>query len=322
MKKLNSDFKFAVLGDSRGKTDQINKDVLGNLLYHIRCLHNPKFILFGGDMILGRFTPNVDANSQFIFLNLMEWQSFVKKALGVTSLKNYVFPVIGNHDYSNENNFKNTIEAFNKAFPYLPSGANGKEMLEDYGKTVYYFDYDNCRFIMLNAVFENIYNGSTLTGQKLVGINNKQMAWLEEVLKNSRKPLNFVMLHCPIIGTYNDYYSLPLDQQEALFKLFNKYHVTSVYVGHEHSYYRRLITNVFFPSDYELSKEIIQITSGCGGAPFRTPGDNKLNIVNSPLCVYEYGIVEVCGTKVINKFYDINGILIDIFAYDTRHTWN
>lgn len=315
---MHSNFKFAVLGDSRGETTQINKDVLGKLFCDIKTLHNPNFILFAGDMILGRTTsrvdPTVNPDTKFILSNLIEWENFAKKALNVPSLKNYLFPVIGNHDYSNNKPFKESIEAFNSAFSYLPSYYN-REFLPGYGKTVYFFDYGPCRFIMLNTVF---LNDREIDKQILYGIDKKQQDWLEAVLKNSNKPNNFVLLHCPIFGTKESYYSLPADQRLALFKIFNKYNVTALYAGHEHSYYRRFITNVFFSDDKTLNAQVTQVTSGCAGAPFETPGPQTLNIIKGPLCIYEYGIIEVCNGVVISKFYDINGNCFDSFSNISR----
>ncbi|WP_455810136.1 metallophosphoesterase family protein [Clostridium butyricum] len=315
---MSPNFKFAVLGDSRGtkaQSIQINKPVLGKLLHDIKKYHNPDFILFGGDMILGRATLNVDANTSFIFSNLLEWEMFVKKALGVNSLKDYVFPAIGNHDYSNSDNFKESIKAFNKAFYYLPSNSCNEDMLDGYGKTVYYFDYYNSRFIVLNTVFKSSSSGDPEDKQQLIGITPEQLNWLENTLSSSNSTNNFILLHCPIIGTYKDYYSLPFDQQEALFRIFNNYRIAGVYAGHEHSYNRRFITNVFFKADYALNKSIIQITSGGGGAPFEIPGDNRLNIVTGPACIYEYGIIEVFDTLVKSAFYDTNGTCVDSFIY-------
>lgn len=318
---MNPDFKFAVLGDSRGPKElsiQINKPVLGKLLYNIKKYHEPDFILFGGDMILGRSTHKVDANTEFIFSHLLEWEMFVKKSLGVDSLRGYVFPAIGNHDYSNSEKFEESIKAFNKAFNYLPSGPCNQDMLEGYGKTVYYFDYDNSRFIVLNTVFTAPAGDDTDNRQHLVGVTPEQLMWLEKMLSTSRKANNFVMFHCPIIGTIDegdakDYYSLPHAQQEALFRIFNEYKVKGVYCGHEHNYNRRFITNVFFDDEFDLNKSVMQITSGGGGASFEKPGKNTLNIANGPVCVYEYGIVEVYGEVVESAFYDINGTCIDRF---------
>lgn len=309
-------FKFAVLGDSRGPKDQsiqINKPVLGKLLHDIKKYHNPDFLLFTGDMILGRATLNVDANTAFIFSNLLKWQMFVKKSLSTNSLNGYVFTAIGNHDYSNCNDLEESMQGFNKAFYYLPSNPNNQDMLAGYGKTVYYFDYYNSRFIVLNTVFTSSSSGNPEDKQNLLGITPEQVIWLESILSTSKKENNFIFFHSPIIGTYNDYYSLPYDQQEALFRIFNKYRISEVYCGHEHNYNRRFITNIFFKDDYALNKSIIQTTSGGAGAPFEIPGDNKLNIVNGPACIYEYGIVEVFDTLVKSTFYDINGTCIDSF---------
>lgn len=315
---MDSSFKFAVLGDSRGKTTQINKDVLGKLLYNIKTFHNPEFILFAGDMILGRTTsridPTVNPDTKFILSNLIDWKSFAKEALNVPSLRNYLFPVIGNHDYSNSKSFSESMEAFNLAFSYLPSHCN-HEFLPGYGKTVYYFDYGTCRFILLNTVF---LNDQQIDKQILYGIDKKQQDLLESVLKNSYKQNNFVLLHCPIFGTKEAYYSLPEDQRLSLFKIFNKYNVTAIYAGHEHSYYRRFITNVFFSDDETLNTQVTQVTSGGGGAPLKTPGPLTLNIIKGPLCIYEYGIIEVCNKAVISKFYDINGNCFDSFSNISR----
>jgi len=144
-------FRFAVLGDSRGRTSQINKEVFGRLLNNINKIHHPKFILFGGDMILGRSTKGVNTDTQFIFDKLTEWKNFVKDIFPQVNLKRFLYPAIGNHDVSNAQIVQESERAFNEVFNYLPSGTNGIEMLKGYGKTVYYFDYANSRFIVLNT---------------------------------------------------------------------------------------------------------------------------------------------------------------------------
>ena len=114
-------------------------------------------------------------------------------------------------------------------------------MLKGYGKTVYYFDHLNSRFIVLNTRMKNIDNE-----QVLYGILKPQQDWLEEVLKNSNKTHNFVMFHWPAFGT-DEINSLNEKQRKAVWKILDKYKVTAVYCGHEHLYNRRIITNAFFP---------------------------------------------------------------------------
>ena len=75
----------------------------------------------------------------------------MKNIFSVPSLKDFLYPAIGNHDVSNSHSVKESESAFNKAYHYLPSSANGMEMIRGYGKTVYYFDYLNSRFIVLNT---------------------------------------------------------------------------------------------------------------------------------------------------------------------------
>ena len=113
---MEPDFRFAILGDSRGRNTQINKEVLGKLLSNIRKFHNPNFILFGGDMILGRSTKDVDVDTQFILDKLTEWNDFTKNIFSRCSLKGFLYPAIGNHDVSNSQSVEESESAFNKAY--------------------------------------------------------------------------------------------------------------------------------------------------------------------------------------------------------------
>lgn len=308
---MGCNFKFAVLGDSRGDShsNEIDKAVLGKIFHDIKKYHDPAFFLFAGDMIYGR---NDTASVQ---RNLIDWREFVARTLGVPTLKDYVYTAIGNHDFSNDI-FPQNATAFNNAFSYLPSGPCGEEFLLTYGKTVYYFDYGNSRFIFLNTIFQKAKNPVPGHSQDLIGITEDQQQWLESVLESGHKTNNFVMFHCPIFGTNKgEYYSLPASQQTALFKIFNKYNVAAVYVGHEHQYNRRFINNFFFPTLPDLKGQILQVTSGAAGAPFETLGKLRDNITVGPLAVYNYGIIEVCGGKITSTIYDLNGTCIDSFVY-------
>lgn len=313
---MKPDFSFAILADSRGRNTQINKEVFGKLLNNIKKSHNIDFILFGGDMILGRSTSGVDADTQFILDKLTEWNNFVKNIFSRNSLKGFLFSAIGNHDVSNSQSVEESESAFNKAYHYLPSSANGMEMLKGYGKTVYYFDHLNSRFIVLNTRMKNIDNE-----QVLYGILKPQQDWLEEVLKNSNKIHNFVMFHYPAFGT-EKINSLNEKQCKAVWKILDKYKVNAVYVGHEHLYNRRIITNAFFSDEDVLNNEIHQITSGGAGAPLKFAGSNIRNIALGPLSVYNYGIINVYGKMVVSEIYDINGSSIDYFTYNSAKAVN
>lgn len=309
---MESNFKFAILGDSRGINTQINKEVFIKQLSNIKKFHNPEFILFGGDMILGRSTSKVNVNTQFILDNLTEWKNIVKTVFCKDNLKGFVYPAIGNHDVSNSQSIEESESAFNQAFNYLPSNLNSEEMLKGYGKTVYYFDYLNSRFIVLNTRMKNIDNE-----QVLYGILEPERQWLEQVLKNSTKTHNFVMFHWPVFGT-DEINSLSEEQQKTVWRIFDKYNVTAVYTGHEHLYNRRIVTNAFFPGEDVLNNEIPQITTGGAGAPLEFAGGNLKNIILGPVSVFNYGIVDICGDLVVSKIYDINTSCIDCFTFDSK----
>lgn len=313
---MEPDFRFAVLGDSRGRVTQINKEVFSKILNNIKEFHNPEFILFGGDMILGSSTPGVNTDTEFIFEKLTEWKHLVKNIFSKDSLKGFLYPAIGNHDVSNSESEEESESAFNKTFHYLPGGPTGVEMLKGYGKTVYYFDHLNCRFIVLNTRMKNI--DST---QVLYGILKTQQDWLEDVLKHSNKTHNFVMFHVPAFGT-EEINSIPEKQRKAVWKILDKYKVTAVYVGHEHLYNRKIITNVFFPDEDILNNEIPQVTTGGAGAPLELSGSSIRNIASGPLSIFNYGIVDIYGTSVVSKIYDINESCIDCFTYDSSKVAN
>lgn len=304
-----NNFRFVVLGDSRGTTNQINEVVFRKLLNNIKKYHYPNFILFGGDMILGRSTSpkDVTPTTEFIFDNLTLWKNIVRAVFPEIPVHRFLYPSIGNHDVSKSQSIEESERAFNQVFDYLP------EMLPGYGRTVYYFDYGNARFIVLNARMKN-----KETDTILYGILESQQKWLENVLKKSKKTHNFVMFHWPAFAT-DEINSLDKDQRKALWQIIDKYNVTAVYVGHEHQYNRRIVNNAFFfdETSQVLNNEILQITLGGAGAPLEPAGNNRINIASGPLSVFNYMVVDIAENLVISKVYDINENCIDSFTHDS-----
>jgi len=100
-----------------------------------------------------------------------------------------------------------------------------------FGKFYYSFNIGNNYFIILdNSNKQNI--------------NDEQLHWLKEELKNSQGYKNrFVFMHVPLydprVGSYKEGHSLgDLDFAKKLNKLFDEQNVTMLFVSHIHGYYK------------------------------------------------------------------------------------
>lgn len=281
-----NNFRFVVMGDSRGAESGINETTLRTLLKKVKkSSPQPTFILFSGDQVYGG--PNVGTE-------LAKWKAVVDDYY---SIKRY-YPSLGNHE--------NDETIFSKAFKTLPNN-----QLPGYQRTAYYFNYGNARFIVLNS------NRKDANGKYI--ISSSQRNWLESLLKNSSKTHNFVMFHVPAypIGAH---LGASLDgnpaERDALWDIIDKYNVTAIFVGHEHNYNRRLVDSSFNDNGYTFTNKIYQLTLGGAGAPLNSSAKNMKGVVVGPKAVYHYMIVDIAGSLASFKIYDINNNKIDSFSVD------
>jgi Icc protein len=279
-------FRFAVMGDSRGSSNGLNEATIRSLMEKVKKLSpQPQFILFTGDQVSG----GSDVAKQ-----LAAWKNVVDDYFPMTS----VFPALGNHEH-NEKIFSDTFSA-------LP-----KEQLPGYGKTAYYFDYGNARFITLNSDRTNA-KGSYI-------IEKDQLDWLENLLKTSGKKQQFVQFHAPAypIGAHVGS-SLDTDpaSRDALWAVLDKYNVTAVLVGHEHNYNRRKVDANFDANGHHFANTIYQLTIGGAGAPLYTGSKENKQVVTGPKASYHYMIVDVDGGSTKFTAYDLQQNEIDSFTVE------
>jgi hypothetical protein len=278
----SSSFRFVVMGDSQGDSidNQINERRFRQLLEGIKgSSTGSSFMLFAGDMVWG------EGN---IKRPLARWKDIVDDYYPIKK----VYPAMGNHEHDET--------AFSSAFSYLPNN-----QLPGYQRTVYYFDYGNSRFIVLNTDRTDVKHRYILA--------DEQLAWLEKTLKASRKTHNFVMMHVPAypIGShYRESLDANPKQRDAFWQLVDDYAVTAVFNGHEHNYNRRVVDDSF--GNYR--NETLQLTlGGAGGELSRSMRDDK-NVVVGPDAVYHYMFVDVKGDTANFTVYDINDKEIDSFT--------
>lgn len=281
--KDDQQFRFVVMGDSRGSSTPVHEKRFRELMQNISQLTTqPRFILFAGDLVNGKGD---------ITAELAQWNEIVNQYFP----KNKVYPAIGNHDGDEQ--------TFSNAFKHLPN-----EQVKGYKRTAYYFDYGNSRFIVLNS------NRRDKNGSYIIG--NEQLAWLKDLLKNSKKTHHFVMFHVPAYPM-GAHYGGSLDrnptQRDALWKILDENNVTAVFVAHEHNYNRRLIDKSFNTATTKFNNAIYQLTTGGAGAQLSDRAEDNKNIVSGPYKKYHYIVVDVIGGLAVFNVYDINDQLIDRF---------
>jgi hypothetical protein len=275
-------FRVAIMADSSSAAEVVNSKVLRELLTRIKELSpQPDFIFFVGDMVYGG--SNVSEELEL-------WKALVKDYYPITM---YYF-ALGNHE--------DKEDVFSNAFSYLPDG-----QLKGYRRTVYYYDYYDARFIILNT------NRSSKNGGYAVNI--EQRNWLEDILKNSDKKYNFVMIHVPAFPTghhYGECLDASPKDRDALWSIIEKYNVTAVFTGHEHNYSRRLVDKTFNSGEtLDIKNSIYQITTGGAGTSLNARNTDVRNVKVGPLPIYHYSIMDISDDKVSLQVYDRDNNLID-----------
>ncbi|WP_243633190.1 metallophosphoesterase family protein [Paenibacillus xerothermodurans] len=281
---LDKPFRFAVMGDSRGLSNGLNDSTLRTLMQMAKKQSPaPEFVLFTGDQVMG----GSDVASQ-----LAAWRNAVDDYFPMTS----VFPALGNHEHDEK--------IFTDAFQTLPN-----EQLEGYGRTAYFFDHGNARFITLNS------NRKNASGKYI--IRKEQLDWLEGLLKSREKTHYFVQVHVPAypVGAHLGN-SLDGDPaaRDALWEVLDRYNVTAVFVGHEHNYNRRRIDANFDGSGHHFKNVIYQLTLGGAGAPLYAGSKETKQVLSGPKASYHYMIVDVAGATARFKTYDLQQNEIDSFT--------
>ena len=273
-------FRFIVIGDRSSN----NEAEFRLVLEKVKSLPvQPEFILFVGDLILGH-SPSIE---------FQRWKEIVSDYFPI----NKVFPAFGNHDVDE------TI--FSQMFPHLPNN-----QLPDYQRTAYYFDVNNTRFIILNSDRKDRNNNYI--------IGSDQRIWLEGLLKNNDKAHAFVLFHVPAFPIGHHYGdSLHLNQKErnALWKILDKYHVSAVFVGHEHNYNRRLIDHTFSSNTIAFKNFIYQSTIGVSGSGKNMSVIDSQNLKAGPFGDQHYLIVDIFDDWAAFTVNDIKNNQLDFFIH-------
>lgn len=278
-------FRFVVMGDSRGDWgDAVNEATLRKLLTQVKSLQpQPSFILFTGDQIRGG---NVDKE-------LAQWKNIVDDYFPL----HMYYPSLGNHE--------DDERLFSKHFTHLPD-----EQLPGYRRSVYTFDYQDARFIVLNS--------NRTDEKKRYVVDEEQRRFLSDKLASSKKSYDFVMFHVPAYPA-SAHFGKSLDanpaERDAFWSVLDRFQVTAAFVGHEHNYNRRQV-DASFHKGYGHS--LYQLTVGGAGAPLYSSVKDKKNVQVGPKAVYHYMIVDVNPKQAKFTVYDTADQELDSFVVAAR----
>jgi len=278
--------RFIILSDSKGKENGINKKVLLKLLNQ-SCKLTPKAecIVLCGDNVAGSKMENILVDQLQNLRNLIEKYYYSIPLI----------PVVGNHEVNNEPN----DDRYEKIFSTIYNDMLPNTYLEGYNKTVFYVDFEDVRFIILNSFHFNEINK----------IENEQLFWFKEVASGDIKN-KIVFVHAPAFPTgahYGHCLDLYPENRDAFWKIVYDCNIDIVFSGHEHNYSRRKI---------EYKKGIYQVITGGSGEKLRDKFKDKKGVVIAPIATYHFVVVDVISNGIEVSAISSEGKLLDKFKID------
>jgi hypothetical protein len=239
-------------------------DVHRRVIQAILNNSSPDFVLHSGDLV---------SNGT----DQAQWPTFFDIE-GPMLRKMAFFPALGNH----ERNSPKFYEFFQVGTPY------------------YSFDWGNAHFIVLNSDLGN----AGANGAARDEFWTRQTRWFEDDLKKSQSAaFRFVMAHHPPFSAVSRRQeSNP--EMRALVPLFEKYHVTAGFFGHDHNYQHYLKDNVHY------------VISGGGGAPLYDVDAAPQGITQKVSRVEHFVKIDVSGKTAKVVTIAVDGSTLDQFDLD------
>jgi hypothetical protein len=182
------------------------------------------------------------------------------------------FPALGNHE-------RNTHD-FSEFFQVAP---------------YYSFNWGNGHFIVLNSDIGN----AAPTARQRETYWAEQVRWLEEDLQNSQSAdYRFIIAHHPPFTAVTSRQGNN-PHMTALVPMFEKYHVSAAFFGHDHNY------------QHYLKNGIPYLVSGGGGAPLYDVDKPPADITQKVVKIENFLMVSVQGKKAHIEAIAIDGKKLD-----------
>jgi 3',5'-cyclic AMP phosphodiesterase CpdA len=189
------------------------------------------------------------------------------------------FPVLGNH----ERNARDFYEFFQPTTPY------------------YSFNWGNAHFMVINSDIAN--SASNKSARDAFWA--EQTKWLEEELRSSQNVEYRIVVahHPPFSAVSSRQGSNP--EMRALVPMFEKYHVSVAFFGHDHNYQRNLQNGIQY------------VISGGGGAPLYDVDKPDPATSQKAISVENFVTVSVTGKVMKVQAKGLDGKILDEF--EIRH---
>jgi acid phosphatase type 7 len=251
-----SSFTFAVVGDS-GTGSKAQQAVAG-LLERMQ----PDLILHTGDVVYPK-GDDADYDPKFFapYRRIIE---------GVP-----IFPSLGNHDVETEN-----------GAPYLENFHLPRNNPEDTGR-YYSFDWGNAHFVALDS--ELYYDDEG-------GDPERQKAWLERDLGETRQPWKFVFFHRPPYSSSE--HGSDLMVREDLEPVLARHGVDLVFNGHDHDYERTV-----------QIRGVTYVVTGGGGKDLYEAGESEWTAFSRS--THHAVRVRLDGARLRLEAIEPSGVVVD-----------
>ena len=226
-----------------------------------------------------------------------QWDVFLKNAdtaLGVLPF----FPTNGNH----ESNFlSGKPELYLQTFNLPQNGPDG------FKEEFYAFDYGDAHILVLNSW---VFSGEQrLTDEDIARLD----AWVAADLARSTATWKIVLTHMPVYAVHSDVTANKMREHWA--KIFEKYGVSLVLVGHQHVY-SRLKPMTGGAVDYKDG--VTQIMGNSGRKHY-----SSANETNAERTIYDtatYQVIQLDGKSMTVQCFDGDGTELDFVALSPRAT--
>ncbi len=268
-------FDFVFLGDPQYEVKSL---VAG--LFRGALLKAPaaRFWLFTGDL-----------------LDLPQYDSLWEEWFSSTGFIHSVMPSImapGSHEYALKTGESVQWDVFSptwKAHFTLPD--NGPRGLEG---RVYFIDYQDVRFVVLDAQYQL----------------QEQSKWLEGVLASNSNKWTIVAFHEPVFSIAKD--RDEHNTRDVFMPLIDKYSVDLVLTGHDHGYARsKKLRHGKVVRDRE--RGTVYVVSACGPQGYdHNPKYDRL-MVKTGTYVQLFQVISLSNNALAYKSYSVTGRLYDSF---------
>jgi hypothetical protein len=292
MDSTKKSFRFVVLADSRGDDHGINSVIVRKTLEQVKGLNpQPLFAFVPGDLVNGsKDTDNLRGQFQYFKKTITEYYPMEFYHVG-----------LGNHEVMHN---KAGEKLFARTFIELK-----ENFLCGYNNTVYFFDYGNARFFMLN---------NDHPGEEHI-IADRQMNWVRKNLKPEKAHYIFFMHEPSYPVGYNTGNSMDVDAylRNRFWDLVDSLNSAIVFNGHEHFYSRRHINREYNETingrKFEYDKEVYQVTVGGFGGPLAVNFVDKPGVDVPPIGEYHFAVIDIHDAGMEVTVNNLDGKQLDHF---------